>query len=411
MSPRNISNFWLIIILGSLTALSPFAIDMYLPAFPLMAKDLNTTVSQVSLSLSSYFIGLAIGQLMYGPVLDRYGRKRPLYFGFTIFLLTTVACMLSKTVETLIVIRLMQSLGVCVAGVASIAMVRDFFGPKESGKVFSLLILILGTSPLVAPTAGGYLAEAFGWQSIFAALGLLGLAILSVVHFFLPESHQPDPTQSLKPGPIFKNYLKIIRNGQFITYTMTGALIFAGMFVYLGSSPAIFMEYFQLTPQQYGWIFATLAAGFIGASQLNIYFLRLFKNERILRAAVIGSVIVSFSMLIGAWNGWLGFEGVMVVLFLLLAGVGLTNPNASALAMAPYSKHAGSASALMGSLQMGVGALAMMAVSLLKATDILTVAVIFCVTSVLSLSILIFGTRALRVKVEADPNAEGIVAH
>ncbi|QDK36360.1 multidrug effflux MFS transporter [Bdellovibrio sp. NC01] len=411
MSSRKISNFSLILILGALTALCPFSIDMYLPAFPKMAEDFHSNVAQVSLSLSSFFIGLAIGQLFYGPLLDRFGRKRPLYFGLGIYLLATLACLSVHSIEALIVLRVIQALGGCVANVAAIAMVRDFFSPKDSAKVFSLLILILGVSPLLAPTAGGYLAASLGWQSIFAVLAAIGFAILLLVFFFLPEGHEPDKTQSLMPGPILKNYFEIFKNTQFHTFTLAGAVIFSGLFVYLAASPVIFMEIFKVSEKEYGWIFSFLAMGFIGSSQLNIFFLRLFHNEKILKSAMYAFAVISLVFFAGAWQGWLSLPTIIAIFFMLLAMVGLANPNASALAMAPFSRNAGSASALMGSLQMAVGSLASVCVGVFDAQQLLPISGIFIGASVVSLIILFWGNRRIDNKVIADPNDAPIVSH
>lgn len=401
----------IILILGALIALSPFSIDMYLPAFPQIAENFHTTVAEISLSLSSYFIGLAVGQLFYGPLLDRFGRKKPLYVGMGIFVLATLGCLTSTNADSLIAFRFLQALGGCVANVSSIAMVRDFFSPKESAKVFSLLILILGVSPLLAPTVGGYLAAAFGWQSIFIALALIALLILGVVIFALPDSHTPDHSQSLRPAAIFKNYLAILKEPQFYTYTLAGSIAFSGLFAYLAASPTIFMEIFKVSGQVYGWIFAFLSIGFIGASQINIYLLRKYSNEKILLAALIGLSVVGLVFVIGALNDWYGLAGTIAVLFTFLACVGLSNPNSSALAMAPFAKNAGSASALMGSLQMGIGAISAAMVSILKAQQILPIAGIFAGSALLALSILVFGSKRIASKVTASEGDSPLISH
>lgn len=409
-SPKK-SNLSLILILGSLTALGPFSIDMYLPAFSKMAEALNTTVSNISLSLSSYFVGLAVGQLFYGPLLDRFGRKRPLYVGLIIYLLATLGCGLSTSIESLIAFRLVQALGGCVAGVASIAMVRDLFSPKESAKVFSLLMLILGVSPLLAPTAGGYFAATLGWQSIFVALGVLGFSILAISYLRLPESHKPDPTQSLMPGPILKSYLAILKNPQFYTYTFACSVAFSGLFVYVAGSPIIFMEIFQVSEQVYGAIFAGLAVGFVGASQLNIFLLRHFSNEQVFFASLIGLVTTGLLFLIGAMNNWYGIGGTITILFFFLSFVGLSNPNGAALAMAPFGKDAGKASALFGSLEMAAGALASIAVGVSGAQQIFPIAGIFAGSALIALSIFLIGRRKITDKVEVDASEAAVAGH
>jgi MFS transporter, DHA1 family, multidrug resistance protein len=257
--------FFLVLILGTLTALSPFSIDMYLPAFQDIARSLHTTTSQVDQSLSSFFIGLAFGQLLYGPLMDRFGRKRPLYFGLGLYIIASIGCFLSASVEMLIVIRALQALGSCAAGVASIAMVRDLFPLKDSPKVFALLVLVLGASPLVAPTAGSYLAEALGWQSVFIVLLSIAALILLAVIFTLPESYEPDVTYSLRPLPILGHFLAVIRNPQFYTYAIAGSVAFCGLFAYVAGSPLVFMDIFGLGKKEYGWVFAGLSVGFIGS--------------------------------------------------------------------------------------------------------------------------------------------------
>lgn len=411
MNSTKHSNFSLILALGALTALSPFSIDMYLPAFPKMAESLNTSVSEVSLSLSSYFIGLAFGQLFYGPLLDRFGRKKPLYIGLILYILATLGCLTSRSVDTLVIFRFIQAVGGCAANVAAMAMVRDFFSPKESAKVFSLLMLILGVSPLLAPTAGGYLATAFGWQSIFVVLIVIGVLMLGVSIFYLPTGYAPDKSHSLHPGLIFKNYLSILKDPQFYTYSVAGALAFSGLFVYLAASPTIFMEIFKVSEQVYGWIFALLAAGFIGASQFNIYLLRKFSNEKVLLTALGGLTVFGFIFLLGASGGWFGLVGTIGILFCYLSCAGLANPNAAALALAPFAKNAGSASALVGCLQMGIGALASVSVGVLKAQQILPIAAIFMASSLLALGILILGSRKISHKVEVGPEDAGMIAH
>src|SRR5277367_5616280 len=200
------NQFLIILILGALSTISPFAIDMYLPAFPEIAAALHTSTARVSLSLASYFAGLAAGQLFYGPLLDRFGRKLPLYAGLVLFIAASLLCLCARTVEWLIALRFVQALGGCAAQVAAMAMVRDFFPAKETAKIISLLILILSVSPLLAPSVGVFVDVHFGWQWVFIVLSLFVALMLVVCWWRLPQGHQPDHTVSLRPGPIFQNY-------------------------------------------------------------------------------------------------------------------------------------------------------------------------------------------------------------
>ena len=397
--------FFLIIILGSLTALAPFSIDMYLPGFPAIARSFHTTTAQVALSLSSFFIGLAGGQLLYGPLMDRYGRKRPLYFGLVLYIIASVGCFLSSSIQMLVALRFLQAIGGCAAGVASMAMVRDIFPVKDNAKVFALLILVLGASPMIAPTAGGYLTDAFGWQSVFVVLLIIASLIFAAVVFTLPESSPPDPGYSLKPGPIIISFISVIKEPQFYTYAVTGAIAFSGLFAYVSGSPIIFMDFFHVDKKVFGWIFALLSIGFIGSSQVNNLFLKYFKSEQIVLAAILWQGVVSVIFLVGSFYGWFGLISTIVMIFFLLCGVGITNPNAAALSLAPFSKNAGTASSLMGAMQLGVGALASSAVSMFSSSSTIPLASIMAGTSVLALLILLIGRRNILNKVEADMNA------
>lgn len=387
-------NLFIILILGALTTVSPFAIDLYLPAFPQIAEALGTTVARVALSLSSYFIGLAIGQIFYGPVLDRYGRKRPVYFGLGLFVLTSIGCLFAKSVDALIALRFLQALGGCAAQVAAMAMVRDFFPVKEGAKVFSFMVLILGVSPLLAPTIGGLVTTALGWQWIFILLAAIVFLILVVTYFFLPEGHQPDPTISLRPKPILLNFVSIFKHPQFHTYALAATFSFSGLLVYVTGSPIIFMDVFQLSAKSYGAVFALLSIGFIGASQVNILLSRKFSNRQIFKYALAAQCTIGICFLISTLNGWNGLVGTIAFIFLLLFCLGLINPNGSALALAPFAKNAGSASALLGSMQIGIAALASTGVGLFESKSILPTVAILAVTATLGLTTLLIGERA-----------------
>ena len=357
---------YLIIILGLLTAIGPLSIDMYLPAFPDIAKGLNTTVASVMLSLSSFFIGISVGQLIYGPLLERFGRKTPLYFGLVIYAFAAWGCATASTVDSLIVFRLFQALGGCVGMVASRAMVRDLFEVKDNAKIFSTLMLVVAVSPIIAPTLGGYITAYLGWRYIFGMLIIVIAIIIAGIYFILPESKKPDPNFSLKPSSILKTYATIVKHPQFAMYTFTGAVAYAGLYVYISGSPYVFMILFKVTERHYGWIFAIIAAGLIGASQLNSFFLKKYSSEQIIRAAlylqsIIGAVLVSLTIF-----GFSELYSTITLIFLFLCCQGFIFPNASALSMAPFGHNAGSASALMGFIQMSVGAVMSAMVSILQ---------------------------------------------
>lgn len=394
--------FFLILILGSLTALGPFSIDMYLPGFPAIAKDLHTTVERVGLSLSSYFIGISAGQLLYGPLLDRFGRKKPLYIGLLLYIAATLGCIVAGSLNSLILLRFVQAVGSCAAAVTAVAMVRDLFPVQENAKVFALLMLVVGASPMIAPTVGGYVTNAFGWHSVFTILCVLGVIILITVFLWLPESFQPDTTLSLKPGPILSGFIAVLREPQFYTYALTGAVAFSGLFVYVSGSPKVFMDIYGTSDKTYGWIFAFLSVGFIGSSQVNTLLLKKFRSQQIVLAALVAQSVIGVLFVVAAGNGWLQLPATIGLLFLFLCCLGLVNPNTAALTLAPFAKNAGSASALMGALQMGIGALASVGISLFKVHAIWPMATIMAVSAVLALGILVTGRRKIQQEVVAE---------
>jgi DHA1 family bicyclomycin/chloramphenicol resistance-like MFS transporter len=385
----------LILILGLLSAIGPFSIDMYLPGFPVIASDLQTTPEMVSYSLSSYFIGICVGQMLIGPLLDRFGRKPPLYGGLAIYILSSIGCAFAPTIEVLIILRFFQSAGGCVGIVAPRAIIRDLFPVRENAKIFSLLILILGVSPIIAPTAGGYVTAHFGWHSIFIILSIITFLILIAVFFYLPESKQADPTFSLKPKPILASFQKVITHPQFYTYSLTGAMASAGLYAYLAGSPFVFMDLYHVTGQHYGWIFAIIAAGLITSSQLNNILLKKYSSEQIIRAALSLQCIFAISLLLGTFNNWLGLYGTIGCIFFYLCCQGFSFPNSSALSMAPFTKEAGSASALMGAIQMALGAGASAVVGLLHNNTAIPMTAVMAACSFTAVIILLIGRRAI----------------
>lgn len=394
-----------------LATVSPFAIDFYLPAFTQIANDLGTTTARISLSVSSYFIGMALGQLIYGPLLDRFGRKRPLYIGLCIFIVASIGCTFSYHVEMLIGLRFIQALGGSVAGVAAMAMVKDFFPPAQGPRIFAMLILTIGLSPLLAPSIGGFVSTAFNWQAVFFLLALIALFAITIVYLFLPEGQEPDQAVTLQFKPMANTYLSILAETQFFTYTLAGSFSFATLFIYVAGSPIVFIELFNVSPQVYGGIFAFLSIGFIGASQLNIFLIKKFTSNDIFRVALFVQVAAGIVFLLVAWNGWMNLYATICMLFIFLSCVGLINPNASALALAPFTKNIGSAAAMLGFSQIGIAAVASIAVGMFDAASVLPMIASMVATACVALFFLLWGEKKMAGKiVAADPDSAP-VAH
>lgn len=401
----------LILILGSLTALGPFSIDMYLPGFSGIAKDLHTTVAKVSMSLSSYFIGISAGQLLYGPLLDRFGRKKPLFIGLMVYILASLGCVYVTDIDSFIFLRFIQAVGSCAATVASVAMVRDLFPVKDIPKVFSLLMLVLGLSPMLAPTIGGYVTEDYGWHMVFLILMFMGIAILIASQIGLPNSYKPDTSISLKPKPIISNFIKVLKEPQFYTYAFTGSIAFSGLFTYVAASPIIFMDIYHVDAKTYGWIFAFMSVSFIGSSQLNSLLLKKFTSEQMIFSALILQSVISIIFLILSFNNLLGLYETIIMLFLFLGCLGISNPNTAGLTMAPFAKNAGSASALMGAIQLGLGALASFAVGIFVKDSVAPMVVIMTATTIIAFIVLNVGKRFITQKIEAASGDDTVIGH
>ena len=361
MTPKQ--HFVIILILGALSTISPFAIDMYLPGFPAIADDLNTTIASVQLSLTSYFIGIAAGQILYGPLLDRFGRKMPLYVGLVVYIFASLGCALTNSVESLIAMRFLQALGGCAGMVAAQTLVRDLFPLNKTAQAFSSMTLVVAISPMIAPTIGGYMTSAFGWHSLFIVLAFITVVILVCVYYLLPQGKRPDPTISLKPKAVLGSFYKVLRQPQFLIYTLAGGLATAAPFAYIAGSADVFMNIYNFTEKEYGWIFAIVAAVIIGSTQLNHILLKKYRSEDIIKVTLLFQTMIGTILIAGTINGWFDKITLIGVIAVFLAGHGLTNPNANALALAPFSKHTGSAASLLGSFRMAMGGIASALVS------------------------------------------------
>lgn len=385
-----------ILILGLLSALGPFSIDLYLPGFPEIARDLNSTTGRVALSLSSYFIGVSIGQMIYGPLLDRFGRRIPLLIGLFIYLFASVYIVYVTSVDSLILTRFVQALGGCAGMVAGRALVRDLFPVTETAKIFSLLMLVIAVSPIVAPTLGGFATAHWGWHSIFIILAVLAVINILLVYFWLPLGAPPDTTKSLKPRPIINSFWNVLKTPQFYTYTLTGSFAASGLYAYIAGSPHVFMELYGVSEKQYGWIFGIIAMGLVIASQVNTVLLKKYTSQKIVKVTLICQVIIGALLLLGTVFNLIEMYSMIVLVFLFLSTQGFAFPNTSALSLAPFEKSAGTASALMGALQLGIGAMITALVSMMSNETPLPMTGIMFSCAIVSVSMLYWGNRRIK---------------
>ena len=348
-------NLRTILILGALSAFGPLAIDFYLPGFPAMALAFATDEKHIQTTLAAYFLGLSLGQLAYGPVADRFGRRIPLLVGVTLFTLASLACAFAPSLDALIAARFVQALGGCAGMVLSRAIVSDKCDAVASAKVFSQLMLVMGLAPILAPMLGGVLVNLYGWQSIFLVLTLFSAGCTLAVALGLPESlSSSQPRQPLSGA--LRQYGRLLKDRVFMGHALTGGIAIAGMFAYIAGSPFVFIKLYGVPAEHYGWLFGSNAAGFILVAQVNARLLAK-RGPAFLLARTVWVYLAAGLVLLGiSALHTQALWPLLVPLFVCIASLGCIIPNASACAMSGQGARAGSASALLGCVQFSVAA-------------------------------------------------------
>lgn len=393
-------------LLGSLAAIGPFSIDMYLPGFPAIAADLSTDMAHVGLTLTSYFVGISIGQIAYGPLMDRFGRKKPLMLGLIVYIVAALGCALSPSVSVLITLRFFLALGGCVGMAGSRAVVRDLFSGVEIARALSALVMVFGVAPIIAPTIGGLVVKAFGWRYIFVVLAAIGAAVLVALSRFLRESKGADTSISLHPKKVTLEYLGLFREPAFVAYSLVTAAAGGGFLAYISGSAFIYMKLFGFTATQFGWMYSANAVGLITASQINRFWLRRLDSARILQIVTATQFCLVAVLSVVPLNGFIGKAGFIGLIFCYLFLFGFVNPNAMALALHPFTRNAGSASALIGCIQMVGGASASGLVSYLY--DGTAMPMIWVMAGCTGISLLVLSGSGLFMKREPENLAADI---
>ncbi|MBV8621408.1 MAG: multidrug effflux MFS transporter [Curvibacter sp.] len=352
------------LVLGLLSAIGPFAIDMYLPALPSIGQGLAASTNQVQASLMAFFLALGIGQIVYGPVSDMLGRKKPLYFGLALFGLGSVGCALAPDIHSLVILRFVQGLGACAGMVVPRAVVRDLHTGHDAARLMSLLMLVFSVSPILAPLTGSLIIEQVGWRGVFWAVTLAAALGLALLARGLPETRlAADRAQSSVAGAL-RGYVTLLADRHFMGLVLIGAFGVSSFFAYLANSSFVMIDGYGLSPRQYSLAFALNAASFIGASQFTGRLTRRFGLVRVVQIAVTGYAL-TMALLLALTL--LGFDRLDLLIALLLLGfgfLGLVVPTTAVLALEEHGELAGTASALMGTLQFMVGAAVMAIVGL-----------------------------------------------
>ncbi|HEX8495550.1 MAG TPA: multidrug effflux MFS transporter, partial [Actinomycetales bacterium] len=386
----------LVLVLGALVALGPLTIDMYLPALPAIVRDLATTDAAVQLTLTGTLVGLALGQLLVGPLSDTFGRRRPLLVGVSVHVLASLLCLVAPNVEVLGGLRLLQGIGAASASVVAMAIVRDLFVGRAAATLFSRLMLVLGVAPVLAPTIGGEILRFTSWRGVFVVLAVLALLLIVLAARAVPETLPAERRRPLGLRSTLATYGGLLRDRTFVGLVLVAGLAMAGLFGYVAGSSFVFQEEFGLDEQQFGLVFGAGALFLIGGTQLNAALLRRFEPRALLPFSLVLGTVAGAALVVVAVLDVGGLVGVLVPLWAVLFSVGLAMPNTPALALARHGEAAGTASALLGAIQMGTGAVVSPVVGVLG-NDAVAMGTVMAAGAALALVVLLVVVRPWRL--------------
>jgi DHA1 family bicyclomycin/chloramphenicol resistance-like MFS transporter len=348
----------LVVVLGSLIAIGPLTIDMYLPALPAITDDLGTTSTAVQLTLTGTLAGLALGQLVIGPLSDAFGRRRPLLLGLALHVVASVLCVIAPTIGLLGALRVVQGLGVAATSVVAMAVVRDLFSGTAFARLFSRLMLVMGLAPILAPTLGSAVLEATSWRGVFVVLAGFGVLLTLTALLALRETLPPERRRRGGVADTMRTYRELLRDRVFVGMVLVAGFAMAALFSYVAGSSFVFQDQYGLDERQFGFAFGAGAVGLIAATQLNVRLLRRWTPQRVLIGALALGTGAGALLIVFAATGFGGLATLLAALWLVLFAGGLAMPNSAAVAMSRHGEAAGTAAALLGAVQFGTGALA-----------------------------------------------------
>lgn len=399
----------LALLLGGFVAIGPLTIDMYLPALPTIERELETTSAAVQLTLTGTLIGLALGQLVLGPVSDAVGRKRPLLAGTALHVVASLLVLVAPNLTVLGVLRVLQGVGTAAGAVIAIAIVRDLFDGRAAATMLSRLFLVLGAAPVLAPTLGGELLRFTSWRGIFAVLAVYGVLMILAGARALPETLPPERRQSSGVRGTLRSYRELFRDRAYVGLVLVAGLTMAGLFSYVSGSAFVYQDQFGLDEQQFGLLFGAGAFWLIAATQLNPVLLRVFTPQQLLVAGTVAGAVAGGTLVVLAGTGTGGLPAVAGSLWGVLAACGLALPNAPALALSRHGETAGTAAALLGAIQFGVGAVVSPVVGLLG-NDAVAIGTVVVTALVVALGVLAVVVRPWELPVP-DDDAVSAAAH
>ncbi|MEV6281380.1 multidrug effflux MFS transporter [Kribbella sp. NPDC051770] len=407
---RPLGRIRLVLTLGFIVALGPLTIDMYLPALPTITTDLAASETAIQFTLTGTFAGLALGQLLVGPLSDTVGRRLPLIAGAGLHVLASVLCAVSPNVETLSVFRILQGVGAAAGSVVALAIVRDLYVGRAAATLLSRLMLVIGVAPVFAPTVGGALLVVLPWQGVFGVLAVLGVALMLLVSFTLPETLPKAGRRPFGLGQIARTAGQLVRDRIFVGLTLVAGLAMTGVFGYVAGASFVFQEQFGVSSQTFGLLFGVGGILLVVATQLNPVLLKRWEPEQVLTAGAVLAALSGVALLLTATLSLGGLVGILVPVWAALFSASLALPNAPALALSRHGEAAGTAAALLGAVQFGIGAIAAPLVGALG-TDAVAMAVVMSAGLALSLITLLAVVRPWQPGVQATSTEPVVVVH
>lgn len=383
---------WLLL-LGALIAIAPLSMNMYIPAFPAMAAALHSSPRAIEHTLPMFLLGLSIGQLLYGPFSDKFGRRRPLFLGLLIYAVGSAGCAVADSVSALSFWRLLQALGGGAGLVIARAVIRDRLNVQESARAVSTLFLVMGVAPILAPLFGSALLLVTGWQAIFLVQVMFALGCMLWALRSMPETRPDHAIRSLRPRAVLGTYCTVLLDRSFIFPALCAAFAMSGMYAYIAASPFLLMNLYGVSAQQYALLFGINALGLIAASQLNGFLLRRRRPDQLIRISTFLPMVFSLTLFVVALQGLPSLPVLLILFFGYVSCLGAISPNTAAIAMGGQGMHAGSASALLGALTYSVGTLSAFAVSWIPAQGALPLAIVMLTCGAISLA---FGMANVR---------------
>ncbi|MPZ60625.1 MAG: Bcr/CflA family multidrug efflux MFS transporter [Propionibacteriales bacterium] len=382
-----------VVVLGALISLGPLTVDMYLPAFPSLAAELGAGDAAVQTTLTGMLLGLGVGQLVVGPLSDALGRRRPLLVGIGLHAAASVLCAVAPDVVSLSAVRVLQGFAGAAVVVTAMAVVRDLFSGIAAARMLSRLMLVMGAAPILAPTLGGIVLEWTSWRGIFVVLALMAAALVALAWFGLPETLPVERRRSARPRATARTYASLLRDRTFVALVLIAGLVMSAMFAYISGSSFVLQGIYGLSEQTYGLVFGINAVGIIGFTQINPLLLRRYRPSQVLTFAVSMEVVLGTVLVVTTVTGFGGLAGLLIPLASMIAFVGLALPNTPALALSRHGEAAGTASAMLGSVQFGVGSVVAPTVGMLGSESAVPMGAVMLGVSVLAALLLFLVVR------------------